>query len=108
MSAVFEDGGENHNGGRVGLLMGKRGSYSPSTNCERNRCFLVALYSLILRRPNLEVEVQNQEVFLSAGKNTEIVLVPCPTWKCVSTAISGGIDISEVLGCHLLQQMSSQ
>ena len=108
MSAVFEDGGENHNGGRVGLLMGKRGSYSPSTNCERNRCFLVALYSLILRRPNLDVKVQNQEVFLSAGKNTEIVLVPCPTWKCASTAISGGIDISEVLGCHLLQQMSSQ
>ena len=56
----------------------------------------------------MEVEVQNQEVFLLAGKNTEIVLVPCPTWKCVSTAISSGIDISEVLGCHLLQQMSSQ
>ena len=56
----------------------------------------------------MEVEVQNQEVFLSAGKNTEIVLVPCPTWKCVSTTISGGIDISEVPGCHLLQHMSSQ
>ena len=56
----------------------------------------------------MEVEVQNQEVFLLAGKNTEIVLVPCPTWNCVSTAISSGIDISEVLGCHLLQQMSSQ
>ena len=53
----------------------------------------------------MEVEVQNQEVFLLAGKNTEIVLVPCPTWKCVSTTISSGIDISE---CHLLQQMSSQ
>ena len=88
--------------------MGRRGGIYTSTNYERNRCFLVALYSLILRRPNLKVEVQNQEVFLSAGKNTEIVLVPCPTWKCVSTAISGGIDISEVLGCHLLQQMSSQ
>ena len=50
----------------------------------------------MLRRPNLEVEVQNQEVFLLAGKNTEIVLVPCSTWKCVSTAISSGIDISEV------------
>ena len=61
-----------------------------------------------IERPNLEVEVQNQEDFLSAGKNTEIVLVPCPTWKCVSTTISGGIDISEAPGCHLLQQMSSQ
>ena len=29
MSAVFEDGRETHNGGRVGLLMGKRGSYLP-------------------------------------------------------------------------------
>ena len=56
----------------------------------------------------MEVEVQNQEVFPLAGKNTEIVLVPCPTWKCVSTTISGGIDISEVPGCHLLQHMSSQ
>ena len=88
--------------------MGRGGRICPSTNYERNRCFLVALYSLILRRPNLEVEVQNQEVFLLAGKNTEIVLVLCPTWKCVSTAISGGIGISEVPGCHLLQQMSSQ
>ena len=25
----------------------------------------------------------------------------------VSTVISGGVDISEVPGCHLLQQMSS-
>ena len=79
MSAVFEDGRETHNGGMVGLLMGKRGSYLPSTNYERNRCFLVAQYSLILRRPNLEVEVQNQQVFPSAGKNNEIVLVPCHT-----------------------------
>ena len=29
-------------------------------------------------------------------------------WKCIPTAISGGVDISEVPGCHLLQQMSSQ
>ena len=56
----------------------------------------------------MEVEVQNQQVFPSAGKKTEIVLVPCHTWKYVSTATSGGIDISEVPGCHLLQQMSSQ
>ena len=29
------------------------------------------------------------------------------TWECVPTAISGGVDISEVPGCHLLRQMSS-
>ena len=50
----------------------------------------------------------NQEAFPSAGKNTRIVLVPCRTWNCVPTAISGGIDISEVSGCLLLQQMSHQ
>ena len=49
-----------------------------------------------------------QEVSPSAGKNTGVVLVSCCTWKCVPTAISGGADISEVPGCHLLQQMSSQ
>ena len=49
-----------------------------------------------------------QEASPSAGKNTGIVLVPCRAWKCVPTAISGGVDISEVPGCHLLQQMSSQ
>ena len=43
-----------------------------------------------------------QEASPSAGKNTGIVLVSCRTWKCVPTAISGGADISEVPGCHLL------
>ena len=42
----------------------------------------------------MEVEVQNQEVFLLAGKNTKTALVSCPTWKCVSATISGGTDIS--------------
>ena len=41
----------------------------------------------------------DQEASPSASKNTGIVLVP---WKCVPTAISGGVDISEVPGCHLL------
>ena len=50
----------------------------------------------------------NQKAFPSAGKNTWILLVPCRTWKCVPTAISGGVDISKVPGCHLLRQMSSQ
>ena len=50
----------------------------------------------------------DQEAFPSAGNNTGVVLAPCHTWKCVPTAISGGVDISEVPGCHLLQQMTSQ
>ena len=37
----------------------------------------------------------NQEVFTSAGKNTDIVLVLCLTWKYVFTAGPGGTDISE-------------
>ena len=44
----------------------------------------------------------NQEASPSAVKNAGIVLVPCRTWKCVPTAISGGADISRVPGCHLL------
>ena len=40
--------------------------------------------------------------------DTGIVLVPCCAWKIVPTAISGGVDILEVPGCHLLRQMSSQ
>ena len=50
----------------------------------------------------------NQEPSPSEGKNTGIVLVPCHTWKCAPTAISSGVDISEVPGCHLLLQRSSQ
>ena len=50
----------------------------------------------------------NQEASQSAGKNTGIVLVPCCAWKYVPTATSGGVDISEVPGSHLLRQMSSQ
>ena len=50
----------------------------------------------------------DQKASPSAGKNTGVVLVPCRAWKCVPTAISGGVDISEVPGCHLLRQMSSQ
>ena len=55
-----------------------------------------------------ELGSSNQEASSSAGKKTRIVLVPCCAWTCVPTAISSGVDISEVPGCHLLQQMSSQ
>ena len=34
--------------------------------------------------------------------------MPCCTWKCVAAAISSGVDVSEVPGCHLLQQIHSQ
>ena len=43
-----------------------------------------------------ERESSNQKTSPSAGKNTKKVLVPCCAWKCVPTAISGGVDISEV------------
>ena len=56
----------------------------------------------------MKIGISNQEASLSAGKNTWVVLVPCRTWKCAPVAIFGGVDISEVLGCHLLWQMSSQ
>ena len=55
-----------------------------------------------------ELGNSNQEASSSAGKNTSVVLVPCHTWKYVPTATSGSVDISEVPGCHLLRQMSSQ
>ena len=55
-----------------------------------------------------ELGSSNQEASPSAGKNTGIVLVPCSTWKSVPTAISGGVDISEVSGCHLLRQITSE
>ena len=75
--------------------------------------------SLLAKRPNLEVATKydskeaelgssDQEASPSPGKNAGIVLVPCRAWKCVPAAISRGVDISEVPGCHLLRQMSSQ
>ena len=51
--------------------------------------------------------IGNQEASPAAGKNTSLILVPSHAWKCVPTAISSVMDISKVLECHLLQQMSS-
>ena len=48
----------------------------------------------------------DQELSPSAGKNTR--KVPCRTWKCVSADNCGGVDISEIPGCNLLQQRKSQ
>ena len=54
-----------------------------------------------------ELGSSDQEASPSAGKNTEVVLVPYCAWKCVPSAISSDMDISDVPGCHLLRQMSS-
>ena len=50
----------------------------------------------------------NQEAYPSAGKNTGVVLVLCHAKYFISTATSSGLNIPEVPGYHLLQQMSSQ
>ena len=57
-----------------------------------------------------EIKLGNndQEASPSSGKNTGVVLVPCRACKYVHTALSGGVDIFEVYGCHLLRQMSYQ
>ena len=57
-----------------------------------------------MRPDSIETKLgrRNQEASLSADKNIGIVLVACYSWKCIPTAISGGVDISEVRGCHLL------
>ena len=56
----------------------------------------------------IELGSSDQEASPSAGKNTGRVLVPCLAWKCIPTATSGVVDISEVPMCHLLRKMSSQ
>ena len=53
-------------------------------------------------RKESKLESRNQEASPSLGKNTVTFLVPCRAWKCVSTSIFGGVDISEVSGCHLI------
>ena len=45
---------------------------------------------------------RDQQVSLSVGKNTGIVLMPCHPWKYVSSIKYGGVGIPEVSGCHLL------
>ena len=68
----------------------------------------VSGYIVLLDSKETELRSSNQEASPSAGKNVRVVLVPCYPWKCVSTDISNGEDISEIPGCHLLWQMSFQ
>ena len=55
-----------------------------------------------------ELGSSNQEASTSVRKKTQVVLVPCRTWKCVPTANSGDADLLEVPGSHFLRQMSFQ
>ena len=71
-----------------------------------NRCFLVALCYLIVRRPTLEVVTKrllHQHVKIPRSFWCHVC-----AWKSIPTAISSGVNISEVPGHHLLWQMSSQ
>ena len=64
-----------------------------------NRCFLVALCRLIVRRLNLKVATNrllHQQLKISGKFSCHV-----HAWKCVPTAISSGVDISEIPGCHL-------
>ena len=49
-----------------------------------------------------KLEKSNQEASPSAVKNTGVVLVPFSGMEVHPTAISSGVDNSEVSGCHLL------
>ena len=51
---------------------------------------------------------KDHEVHSSADKKSRVVLMSCHAWKCVLTAISVGVVISEVSGWHLLRKTSSQ
>ena len=55
----------------------------------------------------IDIGSSNQEVSPSTCKNTGVVLVLHNAWKCAHTAISSGMDISVVPGCHLLRRMCS-
>ena len=39
-----------------------------------------------------ELGSSNHEAFLSTGRNTGVVLMPCNAWKCVPTTIFVGVD----------------
>ena len=65
-------------------------------------------YTVLPDSRETELGSNDHEASPSTSKNTGTVLVSCRTWKCVPTATSGGVDIFEVPGCHLLRQMSSQ
>ena len=54
--------------------------------------------TVLCNSKEIEHRSSDQEVSASAGKNTRVVLVPCGTWKCVSTAISGVLRFLRSMG----------
>ena len=47
------------------------------------------------------------KAFLPAYKNTGVVLLPCLHMESIPTAISDGVDISEVPEYYVIRKMSS-
>lgn len=76
----------------------------------------VALCCLIVRGLDLELvskrliylRIDEQETYLSADKNTRVVLESYHLWKGIPAIISGGVDIHEASGFHLLQKICFQ
>ena len=52
--------------------------------------------TLLPNSKKIELGSSDQKASLLADKNTRVVLVLCLIWKCILTAISGGVDISKV------------
>ena len=57
----------------------------------------------------MELGITDQEASPSVGKNAGLVVLPCLYMEvCPCSYSPGGVDLSEVLGHHFLQQTSSQ
>ena len=54
--------------------------------------------TVLLNSKETEFGNSDQKASPSAGKNNEIVLVPCQKLKCVPTAIFSGADTTMSLG----------
>ena len=55
-----------------------------------------------------ELKSSDSEASPSVDKNSRVVLVPCSCMEVHPCRYFWGVDISEIPGCHLLQQMSCQ
>ena len=53
-----------------------------------------------------ELGSSNKVVSPSADKSTRVALKPCCAQKCIPAAISDGVDISNVPGCHTTDDFS--
>ena len=85
-------------------------SSKPQVYCDSSFSCLVfkSCHLLKAQRSGDQNWSSNEEAFPLLVKNNRGVLVSCLPWKCVPTAISGGVDIPDVPGCHLLHQVSAQ